>query len=687
MSPDDPDEHIYEELGSIPSSPIQASQTQMKLHRLSKSSLHTSYPNLSVVSSSTTSLSSKGLNGTTNTLTTSQSIFANGQPKQQKLRHALTLPPGLGKSLFDGATKLEILEILKDAKGRLSSAAEEDDDEGPLSGDFSTLAASDSGRQEEAERGSRTRGREGGEEEGEELFHSLRHHSIRASNISSNSDSSESSGLVRTDKERVLSAEVERTDSGVGSETSKSSKLPHHRPLTRVTTLAKHPPLGGSGGLLISSAGVGGIKDPDVPLCADCEDAVEARVTNSGVVYAPLVCLRCSRRRQERREILSEIIETELKYGRDLRIIMDQFYRPIQVAGLLSDNQLNNIFLNVGQLLAESLRFSDQLQDAYDIAIEHGDEDLLTVNIAKIFLDANTMMDAFEYYCIRHGEASVLLQTLEKEKELLRVFLRVSQIENTLLRRMNLHSFLMVPVQRVTKYPLLLSRLYKTTPPGQASRKDCRAAKEELERRLHHMNNETKEASSSKLWRRISMSVGNSTPLRGPRTPILSPHSEDMDKLHKLVVETLEWGAVGGSVVRGGRLLLLLPDSNNWTRRGRANKMVPVYVLLVTRGQAQLSLEDSAYEDRLLTPKQLGVEEAALEPWVLSRCIISWEAETDTECFEVTDLVTKDSFYFKDRDSSGTEDWFRLIQFHAVSVGPWKRRRNALPNLMISGSK
>ena len=34
-------------------------------------------------------------------------------------------------------------------------------------------------------------------------------------------------------------------------------------------------------------------------------------------------------------------------------------------------------------------------------------------------------------------------------------------MENKILRRMNLSSFLMVPVQRITKYPLLLARLLK----------------------------------------------------------------------------------------------------------------------------------------------------------------------------------------------------------------------------------
>ena len=38
----------------------------------------------------------------------------------------------------------------------------------------------------------------------------------------------------------------------------------------------------------------------------------------------------------------------------------------------------------------------------------------------------------------------MLLANVEREKELLRVFLKVSQMENKILRRMNLSSFLMV---------------------------------------------------------------------------------------------------------------------------------------------------------------------------------------------------------------------------------------------------
>lgn len=112
MSPDDPYEHIYEELGSIPSFPTDPNQSHTKLRRLVRKSHHTSHPNL--------------YEGSANTLKNTQS---SRYPRQETLRHAQTLPPGIGKSIFDGATKKEILEILKNAKGRISSSAEEDEDE------------------------------------------------------------------------------------------------------------------------------------------------------------------------------------------------------------------------------------------------------------------------------------------------------------------------------------------------------------------------------------------------------------------------------------------------------------------------------------------------------------------------------------------------------------------------------
>lgn len=103
------------------------------------------------------------------------------------------------------------------------------------------------------------------------------------------------------------SAEVERADSGVGTETSKPSVR-----LRRF--VAKKPP---------GADGQDGAPEDEL-LCADCDQPVEPVEDElSGQLFCPLVCKKCDRRRAERKEIISEIVETELKYGRDLRIIRE----------------------------------------------------------------------------------------------------------------------------------------------------------------------------------------------------------------------------------------------------------------------------------------------------------------------------------------------------------------------------
>ena len=75
---------------------------------------------------------------------------------------------------------------------------------------------------------------------------------------------------------------------------------------------------------------------------------------NSDTTAHGSVCAKCSKRRSERRDIIGEIFETEVKYGRDLRIVLEEFHRPMLVAGLLTSDQLAGIFLNTDELIQVS---------------------------------------------------------------------------------------------------------------------------------------------------------------------------------------------------------------------------------------------------------------------------------------------------------------------------------------------
>ncbi|XP_029053185.2 uncharacterized protein LOC114880883 isoform X1 [Osmia bicornis bicornis] len=562
------------------------------------------------------------------------------------------------------SSKFELLNFLMDSKDRAISVEEEEDDdeedEEDTEGDLEALY--------------------------EQKETSLGDLSSKSSQISNVSDSSEECNIILTSSSETSKAravDIERTDSGVGSESSQASSTRGVPRRWRTGNVSSGP------GSLLS--GIPQVISGDSKLCEDCEQRLDPLITDSGVVYAPFVCRKCSKKRVERKEIITEIVETELKYGRDLQIILEEFHRPMLRAGLLTSDQLTAIFLNVEELLEHNLVLAEKLKDAVEFAQESGDEDLLTVDVGKIFLESERMLHAFESYCTRQGSASLLLQNLEKEKELLRIFLRVSQMENTVLRRMNLNSFLMVPVQRVTKYPLLLARLLKATP---SVRPDIQEAKERLkqaqaniELHLEHMNAEAKDVTSTKLWRRISI-------IQNGRRPIGEQDMVNI-KLRKMAVEVLEWAHEEAKFVLEGRLLVAQPTDNNW-RRGRTVKLAPVTAMLVTNGKP--NGEDLEFNDDSLFPRQIGIKEATLllvkeklgrysllrEPLYLDKCIVCCETDLE-DYFEIQELSSKETFIFKAEDGARTKRWCRTLQAHAQSLGAWRKRRGALPNIMICG--
>lgn len=73
----------------------------------------------------------------------------------------------------------------------------------------------------------------------------------------------------------------------------------------------------------------------------------------------------------------------------------------MRIAGLLSPDQMDRIFLNIDKLIVHNRQFCLKLRDAYESALNQGDGDLLTVNVAKLFLHSTPMLHEFQNYCVR----------------------------------------------------------------------------------------------------------------------------------------------------------------------------------------------------------------------------------------------------------------------------------------------
>jgi hypothetical protein len=69
-------------------------------------------------------------------------------------------------------------------------------------------------------------------------------------------------------------------------------------------------------------------------------------------------------------------------------------------AGLLKTQHMDGIFLNIDDLPINSTALLEKLQAAKSAALQQGDEDLLSVDVGKVFMEAAAMLPAFKNYCV-----------------------------------------------------------------------------------------------------------------------------------------------------------------------------------------------------------------------------------------------------------------------------------------------
>ncbi|XP_057191503.1 uncharacterized protein si:dkey-91i10.2 isoform X4 [Triplophysa rosa] len=446
-------------------------------------------------------------------------------------------------------------------------------------------------------------------------------------------------------------AEVERVDSGIGSGLARGWRRPS--PFLRNWE----------------------VRQP----CPDCGHKEGAREEG--------MCERCSKLRTERKEAIMEFLNTESSYGEDLRIIKEEFFCPMQSAGLLTAEQLAVVFSNVQELIDVNERFTEHLQDSIDQAFDQGDEDLQTVCIGEIFLEFVNMLPAFQTYCLQQSTSVNMLNTLEKEKELLRIFLDVSQNDNTALRRMNLRSFLMAPLQRVTKYPLLLSRISKATHECHPDYSRLKEAKSRVESHLEHINMKTKQEGTA-TWS-----------LRSFRRDSRKNREVINIEMRELSMKTVGWARESTRFIMEGPLQLAQPADGQWLKKGsKSLKFQNVQSLLMVRtlrsaesvtsadGGLRGELESlDTVQDGILVlikDKSSGKFTVLREPIHLANCVVSVDPDCD-DSFEVLD-IRREAFVFRASDKQRTQQWFRQIKRYACDLGSWRKRRNALPNIMIN---
>eukprot|EP01100_Stratorugosa_tubuloviscum_P010045 TRINITY_DN425_c0_g1_i1.p1 TRINITY_DN425_c0_g1~~TRINITY_DN425_c0_g1_i1.p1 ORF type:complete len:871 (+),score=389.51 TRINITY_DN425_c0_g1_i1:92-2704(+) len=151
--------------------------------------------------------------------------------------------------------------------------------------------------------------------------------------------------------------------------------------------------------------------------------------------------------------VLKEIIQTEKGYSKDLELLLRKFINPISAQQILSSEDVKKIFLNTKDILVCALKISKEIEKDSDI-----------INIANQFIQKKqVLIDLYTSYCCEHDGSLEYLERCRKKEKRFDTFLK-NLMEDQELRCLDLNAFLVKPVQRVCKYPLLFRELLKNTP-------------------------------------------------------------------------------------------------------------------------------------------------------------------------------------------------------------------------------
>eukprot|EP00026_Physarum_polycephalum_P000965 Phypoly_transcript_00966.p1 GENE.Phypoly_transcript_00966~~Phypoly_transcript_00966.p1 ORF type:complete len:1258 (+),score=169.69 Phypoly_transcript_00966:20-3793(+) len=175
---------------------------------------------------------------------------------------------------------------------------------------------------------------------------------------------------------------------------------------------------------------------------------------------------------------MKEIVEGEIQFLADLQITRRVFMVPLQA--MLSANDIQIIFTNLQQVIG----VCQELVTKLEAVIRKPPENQ---NIGEVFIDMMPYLKVFLEFCSNHGEARAAVEHLKIKNPQFSKFLD-DCLRNPECRLMEFESFLIKPMQRITRYPLLFRELLKYTSPTHIDYFNLVEAQQELQNLVQEAN-------------------------------------------------------------------------------------------------------------------------------------------------------------------------------------------------------
>ncbi|XP_060054586.1 rho guanine nucleotide exchange factor TIAM1 isoform X2 [Erinaceus europaeus] len=166
------------------------------------------------------------------------------------------------------------------------------------------------------------------------------------------------------------------------------------------------------------------------------------------------------------RKVICELLETERTYVKDLNCLMERYLKPLQKETFLTQDELDVLFGNLTEMVEFQVEFLKTLEDGVRLVpdlekLEKVDQfKKVLFSLGGSFLYYADRFKLYSAFCASHTKVPKVL-VKAKTDPALKAFLDAQNPKQQ--HSSTLESYLIKPIQRILKYPLLLRELFALT--------------------------------------------------------------------------------------------------------------------------------------------------------------------------------------------------------------------------------
>ncbi|XP_075454596.1 intersectin-2 isoform X2 [Ascaphus truei] len=195
---------------------------------------------------------------------------------------------------------------------------------------------------------------------------------------------------------------------------------------------------------------------------------------------------------RKRQGYIHELIQTEERYMDDLQLVLEVFQKPMAESGFLTEPEMGLIFVNWKELIMSNTNLLKELRARK----KAGGENMPVHMIGDILVAELSHMQAYIRFCSCQLDGAALLQLKTDEKAEFKDYLKRLATDPR-CKGMPLSSFLLKPMQRITRYPLIIKNILENTPEANPDDSNLRFALERAEELCSQVNEGVREKESS----------------------------------------------------------------------------------------------------------------------------------------------------------------------------------------------